>query len=223
MNIDAVTRHMNTSQTTAMARDLELGMVGRAIRATAVTADTIDTSATKEKPFYEYQKEPWLSEPVNPLVTNREQYVAHEKTLNAIDLRLMQITYDAYRKELIEIHPDLANKKFGFTLDKDASLKIIDHDNSLTEADRAVLTESINNFQELKSMVQANAKMLMKLVDHDHETFESRYDLNIENFHSIIDYDKILTVGINQMENEWVWQIQSHAEKISPSYLSVTA
>ncbi|WP_439884643.1 hypothetical protein ACTACK_21045 [Pseudomonas syringae] len=219
MNIDAVTRHMNTSQTTAMARGLELGMVGRA-RATAVTADT---PATKEKPFYEYQKEPWLSEPVNPLVTNREQYVAHEKTLNAIDLRLMQITYDAYRRDLIETHPDLANKKFGFTLGEDASLKIIDHDNSLTEADRTVLTESINNFQELKSMVQANAKMLMTLVDHDHETFGSRYDLNIGNFHSIIDYDKIFYAGINQMEHEWVRQVQNHAEKISHSYISVSA
>ncbi|WP_241000192.1 hypothetical protein [Pseudomonas viridiflava] len=220
MNIDAVTRHMNTLQTTAMPRELELGMVGSAMRATAVTADR---AATKERPFYEYQKEPWLSEPVNPLVTNREQYVAHEKTLNAIDLRLMQITYDAYRRDLIETHPDLANKKFGFTLGEDASLKIIDHDNSLTEADRTVLTESINNFQELKSMVQANAKMLMTLVDHDHETFGSRYDLNIGNFHSIIDYDKIFYAGINQMEHEWVRQVQNHAEKISHSYISVSA
>ncbi|MEE4082871.1 hypothetical protein [Pseudomonas viridiflava] len=220
MNIDAVTRHMNTLQTTAMPRELELGMVGSAMRATAVTADR---AATKEKPFYEYQKEPWLSEPVNPLVTNREQYVAEEKLFNAMNLDLMRITYDAYRKELADTYPELATKKFGFTLDEDASLKIIDHDNSLTEADRAVLTESINNFQELKSLVQANAKMLMKLVDHDHETFGSRYDLNIENFHSIIDYDKILAVGINQMKNEWERQVQSHAEKISHSYISVSA
>ncbi|WP_240996564.1 hypothetical protein [Pseudomonas viridiflava] len=83
MNIDAVTLHMNTSQTAAMPRELELGMVGRAVR---TTADTVDTSVTKEKPFYEYQKEPWLSEPVNPLVTNREQYVAEEKLFNAMNL-----------------------------------------------------------------------------------------------------------------------------------------
>ncbi|WP_439884644.1 hypothetical protein ACTACK_21055 [Pseudomonas syringae] len=220
MNIDAVTRHMNTSQTTAMARDLELGMVGRAVR---TTADKADTAATKEKSFYEYQKEPWLSETVNPLVTNREQYVAEEKLFNAMNLDLMRITYDVYRKVLADTYPELATKKFGFTLDEDASLKIIDHDNSLTEADRAVLTESINDFQELKSMVQANAKMLMTLVDHDHETFGSRYDLNIGNFHSIIDYDKLLYAGINQMENEWVRQVQNHAEKISHSYISVSA
>ncbi|MBD8199777.1 hypothetical protein IFU09_00610 [Pseudomonas viridiflava] len=211
---------MNTLQTTAMARDLELGMVGRAVRATAVTADT---SATKEKPFYEYQKEPWLSEPVNPLVTNREQYVAEEKLFNAMNLDLMRITYDAYRKELADTYPELATKKFGFTLDEDASLKIIDHDNSLTEADRAVLTESINNFQELKSMVQANAKMLMKLVDHDHKTFGSRYDFNIGNFHRVVDYGKIINAGTHHMENEWIRQIESNAEKISHSYISVTA
>ncbi|WP_241000193.1 hypothetical protein [Pseudomonas viridiflava] len=219
MNIDAVTRHMNTSQTTAMARGLELGMVGRA-RATAVTADT---PATKEKPFYEYQKEPWLSEPVNPLVTNREQYVAEEKLFNAMNLDLMRITYDAYRKELADTYPELATKKFGFTLDEDASLKIIDHDNSLTEADRAVLTESINNFRELKSMVQANAKMLMKLVDHDHETFGSRYDLNIGNFHHVVDYGKIINAGAHHMENEWIRQIESNAEKMDHSYISVSA
>ncbi|CAM3411258.1 hypothetical protein PSFL111601_23305 [Pseudomonas floridensis] len=72
-------------------------------------------------------------------------------------------------------------------------------------------------------MVRANAKKLMSLVDHDHETFGSRYSLNIENFNSIIDYDKILTAGINQMENEWVRQVKNNAEKANYSYLSVSA
>lgn len=124
---------MNTLQPKAISRELEQGIVFRAARENSVRADT---STTNEKPFYEYQKEPWLSEPVDPLITNREQYVAHEKMVNAIDLRLMQFTYDAYRKELIGSHPDLAAKKFGFTLDENASLKLIDHDNSLTDADR---------------------------------------------------------------------------------------
>ncbi|SHN18648.1 hypothetical protein SAMN05216593_11211 [Pseudomonas asturiensis] len=221
MNIDTVTTHMKTLQPTAMPRALESGMVGGA--APKKEAMTADATTAKEKPFYECEKEPWLSEPVDPLITNREEYVAHQKMFNAIDLRLMQITYDAYRKELIDTHPDIANKKFGFTLDESASLKIIGYDNSLTETDRAVLTESINNFQELKSMVQANAKMLMTLVDHDHETFGNRYNLNIENFHSIIDYDKILNTGINLMQSEWVRQVQSNAEKISHSYISVSA
>nr|WP_050586977.1 hypothetical protein [Pseudomonas asturiensis] len=186
---------------------------------------TADATTAKEKPFYEYEKEPWLSEPVDPLITNREEYVAYTKVFSAMEQDLMRITYDAYRKELIDTHPDIANKKFGFTLDESASLKIIDYDNSLTETDRAVLTESINNFQELKSMVQANANMLMVLVlvDHDHETFGNRYNLNIENFHSIIDYDKILNTGINLMQSEWVRQVQSNAEKISHSYISVSA
>ncbi|MBA1232120.1 hypothetical protein G7013_20955 [Pseudomonas viridiflava] len=220
MNIDVIKNHMKTLQPTPMPREPELSRTGSAAQKNVVTDNT---TTAKKKPFYEYQKEPWLSEPVGSLITNREQYVAREKSFNAIDLRLMQISYDAYRKELLTTHPEVANKKFGFTLDENAALKIIDYDNSLNEADKAVLTASINNFQDLKSMVQANAKMLMTLVDHDHETFGSRYDLNIGNFQSIIDYDKVLTAGAKNMENEWVRQVQSHAEKISQSYISVSA
>ncbi len=221
MNIDTVTTHMKTLQPTAMPRALESGMVGEA--APKKEAMTADATTAKEKPFYEYEKEPWLSEPVDPLITNREEYVAYTKVFSAMEQDLMRITYDAYRRQLVDTQPDLASKNFGFTLDENASLKIIDYDNSLTEADEVALTESINNFQELKSMAQTNAKKLMTLVDHDHKTFGSRYNLNIGNFHSIIDYGKIIEAGTKNMENEWIRQVESNAEKLSYSYISITA
>ncbi|KPW37563.1 hypothetical protein ALP45_02968 [Pseudomonas coronafaciens pv. atropurpurea] len=53
----------------------------------------------------------------------------------------------------------------------------------------------------------------MTLVDHDHETFGGRYNLDISNFQDVIDYGKIMNTSEKNRHNEWVQQVQSNAEK----------
>ncbi|AQL36340.1 hypothetical protein [Pseudomonas syringae] len=169
----------------------------------------------------EYQKEPWLLESINEHITNRIDYVAHKKIVDVLELALINVTYDSFRKDLQETHPEIASKKFGFTLNESASIKIIDYDNSLTENDKSVLTHAINGFREFKEQIQQHAKTVMTLVDHDHETFGGRYTLDISNFQDVIDYGKIMSTSVQKMQDEWIQQVQSNAEKRDFSYISV--
>ncbi|AKF47530.1 MULTISPECIES: hypothetical protein [Pseudomonas] len=180
-----------------------------------------DEKATEKNVFYDDQKEPWLLESINEHITNRLDYVAHKKRLDVLELALVNVTYDSFRKELQETHPDIARKNFGFTLTESASIKIIDYDNSLTANDTSVLTHAINEFRELKEQIQHHAKTIMTLVDHDHETFGGRYKLDISNFQDVIDYGKIMNTSVQKMQDEWINQVQSNAEKRDFSYISL--
>ncbi|MEQ4285414.1 hypothetical protein [Pseudomonas syringae] len=180
-----------------------------------------DEKATEKNVFYDDQKEPWLLESINEHITNRLDYVAHKKRIDVLELALVNVTYDSFRKELQETHPDIARKNFGFTLTESASIKIIDYDNSLTANDTSVLTHAINEFRELKEQIQHHAKTIMTLVDHDHETFGGRYKLDISNFQDVIDYGKIMNTSVQKMQDEWINQVQSNAEKRDFSYISL--
>lgn len=184
-------------------------------------AITSEAKKTDEPVFYEYQKEPWLLESINEHITNRIDYVAHKKIVDVLELALINVTYDSFRKDLQETHPEIAGKKFGFTLNESASIKIIDYDNSLTENDKSVLTHAINGFREFKEQIQQHAKTVMTLVDHDHEIFGGRYKLDISNFQDVIDYGKIMSTSVQKMQDEWIQQVQSNAEKRDFSYISV--
>jgi hypothetical protein len=180
------------------------------------------TKGAEEKPFYEYQEEPWLTEPGFTECKDREDYVDFKKRLTEIDLSLTQIRYTVFLKKLADTHPDLAEKKFGFTLDKDASIKVIDYDDSLTDSEKTVLTEAINDFEHMKDSLRSNARAFMTLLDHDLETFGGRYSLNIENFQNVIDFGKILSTSQEQREAEWVRQIESNADRRDSAYVSLT-
>jgi len=69
--------------------------------------------------------------------------------------------------------------------------------------------------------VQHHAKTIMTLVDHDHETFGGRYKLDISNFQDVIDYGKIMNTSVQKMQDEWIQQVQSNAEKRDFSYISL--
>ena len=101
-------------------------------------------------------------------------------------------------------------------------MKIIDYNDSLTENDKTILTQSINEFRSLKTQVQYHAKFIMTLVDHDHQTFEGRYKLDLSNFQDVIDHGKIMNTGEKQMQSEWIRQVESNAEKREFSYISVS-
>lgn len=179
------------------------------------------TQSSVNSAFYTYQKEPWLTEPGYEHITNREEYVRAKKSMSELDLALLQITYNQFNNHLADVEPEIAKKSFGFTLGADANLKIISYDNSLTDAERSRLSEIINSFQSLKEAVQHHAKTIMLLADHDHETFGSRRDITLDNFQEIIDYGKVLSQGQNGMQDEWIRQVQTHAESGAETYISI--
>lgn len=219
LNINGIPNQANSLQQTALIPGTKNGDPTE--DAGLEKAITSEAKKTDEHVFYEYQKEPWLLESINEHITNRIDYVAHKKIVDVLELALIYVTYDSFRKDLQETHPEIAGKKFGFTLNESASIKIIDYDNSLTENDKSVLTHAINGFREFKEQIQQHAKTVMTLVDHDHETFGGRYKLDISNFQDVIDYGKIMSTSVQKMQDEWIQQVQSNAEKRDFSYISV--
>lgn len=181
------------------------------------------SSVVKDPPFYEYQKEPWLTEPGYELASNLKEYVAWKSMEVMLDLGLAKLAHDSFMKKLADTHPEIASKSFGFTLDADASIKIIDYNKVLTDSEQRFLIDSLSNTDGLKLHSTSAAKGFMALVDHDHETFGGRHKLGIESFQFVIDFGRILSLSVEKMQGEWVAQIQQNAERRDFPYISSEA
>ncbi|MCV4339528.1 hypothetical protein [Pseudomonas capsici] len=186
----------------------------------------------RAKEFYTREEEPWkgkfyiygddfINSERRPMT--REVYVRQLEMDASINLTLMQCYYDDFRKELVELRPDLANKGFSYTLGDDAQIKIIAYENSLSEDDIKWLTKALNNIEDFKENVQSHAKIMMALVDHDTEKFGGKYNLNLMNFQDTIDYGKVVAIRKNDLSEEWIRQIHQNAEKREPSLIDIKA
>ncbi len=186
----------------------------------------------RAKEFYTREEEPWkgkfyiygddfINSEKRPMT--REVYIRQLEMDASINLTLMQCYYDDFRKELVELRPDLANKGFSYTLGDDAQIKIIAYKNSLSEDDIKWLTKALNNIEDFKDNVQSHAKIMMTLVDHDTEKFGGKYNLNLMNFQDTIDYGKVVAIRKNDLSEEWIRQIHQNAEKREPSLIDIKA
>lgn len=178
---------------------------------------------TEDEPFYVYSEGPWLTDPGFEQCKDKEEYLYHKKNIEYLALAATQIGYDRFMKNLADAHPEIAAKKFGFTLDRNAFIKVLDYDDALNEEEKYVLTEALNNFENLKDSLQDRARAFMILADHDLEIFGGRYKLNLDNFQDVIDFGKILGASQKQMQVEWILQIELNAEQRDSAYVSVSA
>ncbi|MBX8591480.1 hypothetical protein K5D56_19130 [Pseudomonas cichorii] len=207
--------------------------VSTPIKTAAPEAESaLSAKEARAKAFYTREKEPWKGKFYNygdNFIKSEERpmtkdfYLGQLETDASIDLTLMQCYYDDFRKELVELRPDLANKGFGYTLGDDAQIKVISYENSLNEDEIKWLTKTLNNIEELKENVISHAKIMMELVDHDTEKFGGKYILNLMNFQDTIDYGKVVAVRRNEMSDEWIRQIHQNAEKREPSLIDIRA
>ncbi len=220
MNINGISSGFNGFQPNSLTINQQQKDPGERVALDA--AITTASTEINETPFYQYKKEPWLSEPVSECVKNLQGYVLEQKLFERLHLASAKRAHDGFIKALADVHPEMASKKFGYTLGADASIKVIDYDESLTEADRDVLTKALNGFEEFKSELQRVAKSMMTLIDHDDETFGGRYAVSIENFQHVIDFNKVLRSSIEDMHDEWVGQVKNHAQQQDSSRIDLT-
>lgn len=195
-------------------------------RSDEVSETRVDKSAPPKsaaESFYQYEEQPWLNQSEEGLLPARTMFLRYQHAASMIDLALMQIHYADFRNKLQETHPELAAKKFGFTLDESADLKILDYDNTLSSQERDFLGGLLNDHATLKGLAQRHAKVMMTLLDHDTDTFGRRYSLTLDNFRHTIDYAKILEKGPGKMHEEWIRQVQNNAEKRDASSLHIEA
>lgn len=134
--------------------------------------------------------------------------------------------YREFHERLKDLRPDIASAGFGFTLDENSKLKILDS-GKLGEADKAWLTEEINTFKDIKQHVYKHSKLLIQLVEKDTQRFGGRFNLNSENFQNTVDYGDILNKKWGSMgaslDSFYITQILENAEKRPPPLLDTYA
>jgi len=146
---------------------------------------------------YEYEEAPWLKrkydDPIREMC-KEGLYILEMAGESSTNLKKINTTFNEFSERLKDLRPDIASTNFGFTLDENANIKILDGRQPLTEADKLWLTDEINRFKDLRNTVHAHSKALMGFVDHA-RNFDGKYNLNRHNFQSVIDYRDILNTS----------------------------
>ena len=110
----------------------------------------------------------------------------------ALELLSVRRQYGEFYERLKDLRPDIASTGFGFTLDENAKIKILDSTQKLSDADKSWLTEEINTFKDIRHHVHKHSEALIRIVETDIHKFGGKYNLNTQNFQKTINYGDIL-------------------------------
>lgn len=105
-------------------------------------------------------------------------------------LGTLRASFEEFQSTLSTVYPDLADKKYGFTIEADGSLKVLDTAGQLSSLDIQRLTDLLNDSSELKSAASAFRDASIDMVDADSPwsgSYLGRYNLTQENFAKSID------------------------------------
>ena len=177
---------------------------------------------TEEFKHESREKKPWLThESKWPSLhdSDKKQMYLFDMTVESIGrLRDIRFTFKEFSERLKDLRPDIANTNYGFTLDENAKIKILDGRNKLSEADKLWLTDEINKFKDFGTTIHAHANALMTLVDH-REDFGGKYNLNRHNFQAVIDYGEILNMTWENQHEKFIKMVYDYAPKKSESLI----
>lgn len=219
--IDTSANHLNLQQ--LVRQSISAPTLSNSDEVSPALVDKSTPPKSVAESFYQYEEQPWLNESEDGPLSPKTNYLRHQHAISMIDLAFMHMHYSDIRNKLHDTHPELAAKKFGFTLDENANLTILDYDNTLSNQERDLLGNLLNNHAHLKETVRCHAKVMMTLLDHDTDTFSNHYSLTLDNFRQTIDYAKILEEGPGKMHKEWIRQVHNNAEKRDTSSLHIEA
>ncbi|MBC3377122.1 hypothetical protein HU762_24580 [Pseudomonas sp. SWRI92] len=107
----------------------------------------------------------------------------------------LKSSFEDFQSALSATHPDLAGKKYGFTVDADGSLKVLNTGGKLSSTDIQRLTDLLNDSKDLKAAAIAVRDASIDLVDADSPwsgSYLGLYSLTKENFANTIDLAPLL-------------------------------
>lgn len=197
----------------------------RSVEKTAVDSRAEAPEEAKEIEHYEYEEAPWLKlEFDDPLMgrIKKSMYLINITLESIGKLTEIDRTFKEFSTQLKDLRPDIASTNYGFTLDENANIKILDGRQPLSEADKLWLTDEINKFKNLRITIHDHSKALMALVDHTKD-FGGKYNLNRHNFQSTIDYRDILNTSQHDFYERALKAIQDYAPKRSEPRISTYA
>ncbi|KWS33602.1 hypothetical protein [Pseudomonas syringae] len=102
----------------------------------------------------------------------------------------LKTSYEAFTSTLASVYPDLASKKFGFTIEANGNLKATNSSGELSDADTQQLNTLLNASSGLKAAAATYRERAIDMVDADSPwsgSYLGRYNLTKENFASSLD------------------------------------
>lgn len=102
----------------------------------------------------------------------------------------LKASFETFQSALQTAFPDLASKKFGFTIEADGSLKALDNAGGLSASDSKRLNTLLNASSGLKAAASGFRDASIDVVEADSPwsgSYMGKYSLTKENFASTID------------------------------------
>ncbi|MEE3912936.1 hypothetical protein V2I80_07335 [Pseudomonas viridiflava] len=140
----------------------------------------------------------------------------------------MQNSFEDFKSALSELYPDLADKKFSFTVAEDGSLKVLDTSSELDADDMDRLNALLNSSKGLKSIALRYRDSTINLVNADSAwsgRYLGQYNLTKENFADMLDLGaismpKTSTPSKEQVDGMFFNQMARKAERATPEILT---
>ncbi|MEE4222187.1 hypothetical protein V2I93_13765 [Pseudomonas viridiflava] len=140
----------------------------------------------------------------------------------------MKGSFEDFKAGLAYLYPDLADKKFGFTVQEDGSLKAINSSGQLSDSDMERLNSLLNASSDLKSAAVAYRDSAIDMVNEDSAfsgSYLGMYNLTKENFANTLDLGALLipktsTPSKEQFDGMFFNQMASKAERATPEVLT---
>jgi len=151
-------------------------------------------NATPAAVYHPSEEAKALGEPMEVVVTwvGRSQSPDFPRLAEVTNdaLSALKGSFEDFKSTLSTAHPDLAGKKYGFTIEADGRLKVLDIAGQLSRSDTQRLTDLLNESSGLKAAASAFRDASIDMVDADSPwsgSYLGRYSLTKENFATSID------------------------------------
>jgi hypothetical protein len=95
-----------------------------------------------------------------------------------------------FRQILAKEFPELSGTPFEFTIDENGRIRILESD-LLSRREIALLTESIQEYEPLKNVITAHAKLIIDFANNL-KTPEGKEALSYKNFSTLVNYTNLL-------------------------------
>jgi len=189
------------------------------VEVTPKKSEEIEHYKYEEKPW---QADKWYMENLDYDDHRKAFYMAMQRLESESALYTIKREFKEFSDYIRDVRPDISSKEFGFTLDENAKIKILNGRKQLSDADELWLTEEINRLGKLKKTMHAHSKTLMTFVDHC-ESFGGKYNLNRYNFQSTVDYGEILNIQRGRLHDSFIKMVHSYVPRRSEPLINTYA
>jgi len=189
------------------------------VEVTPKKSEEIEHYKYEEKPW---QADKWYMENLDYDDHRKAFYMAMQRLESESALYTIKREFKEFSDYIRDVRPDISSKEFGFTLDENAKIKILNGRKQLSDTDELWLTEEINRLGKLKKTMHAHSKTLMTFVDH-YESFGGKYSLNRYNFQSTVDYGEILNIQSDRLHDSFIKMVHSFVPRRSEPLINTYA